>query len=280
MIGVFDSGHGGLAVQRHLSAALPDESFLYLGDHAQAPFGNRSLDDVVDLTRAGVERLFHHGCRLVILACNTAATAALRRLQQTWLPERDPARRILGVVVPTIEAITRVPWMIEAPVTTPTKPPSTIGIFGTRHTIRSGAYPLEVAKRAPEIDVIQQACPDLAAAIEQDAPADRLQMLVDTYVSSLQRQLAGRSLDTVTLACTHYPLVEPMFRRRLPDSTLLLQQGELTAASLGVYLARHPQFARRSTEAAGCRFLTTGDPTRINRIAARFLGQPVTFQPA
>lgn len=280
MIGVFDSGHGGLTVQRHLSAMLPEESFVYLGDHARAPYGGRPPLEVLAFTQAGCARLFAQGCRLVILACNTAATRALRRLQQVWLPATAPERRILGVVVPTIEAITGMPWADAPPLSREPRAPATIGIFGTRLTVESDVYPIEVAKRAPEARVIQEACLDLAMAIERDAAEPVLEELVAASTRALLAGLEGRRLDAVALACTHYPLVAPLFMRHLPQGTPLLSQGELTALSLSAYLERHPRFRRLPGEAPGCRYLTTGDPAAVSRIATRFAGQSVVFEAA
>ena len=153
MIGVFDSGYGGLTVLRALVGALPDRTFLYLGDHAAAPYGNRSPDEIVMLTRTAVERLFGSGCRLVVLACNTAAAIALRKLQQEWLPIAYPDHRILGVLVPMVEAITGQSWMSDpsgARRESPFRPARTVAVFATRQTVASNAYPGEIGKRAPE----------------------------------------------------------------------------------------------------------------------------------
>ncbi|SNB61687.1 glutamate racemase [Arboricoccus pini] len=280
MIGVFDSGHGGLTVQRHLSAILPGESFLYLGDHARAPYGSRPPGEVLAFTQAACARLFEHGCGLVILACNTAATRALRPLQQVWLPRVAPERRILGIVVPTIEAMTGMPWAGGPPLVRAPLAPATIGVFGTKLTVESDVYPIEVAKRAPEVSVIQEACLDLAMAIERDAAQSDLEALVRASTTALLAKLQGRRLDAVALACTHYPLVASLFMRHLPPATLMLSQGELTALSLRAYLERHPRFRRQPGEEPGCRYLTTGDPAAVTRIATRFAGQPVPFATA
>lgn len=165
MIGVFDSDHGGLTVQRVLTDHLPEVDFIYLGDHGRAPYGANSAAAVLEYTRAGVEQLFLDGCPLVIIACNTAAAVALRRLQQEWLPHHFPERRILGIIVPTVEAITQVPWSIQEACPKQSGEPTTVGVFGTVHTVRSQLFPIEIAKRAPAIKVVQQACPALAGAI-------------------------------------------------------------------------------------------------------------------
>lgn len=273
MIGVFDSGHGGLTVLRALQARLPDQGFVYLGDHAHAPYGNRPAGEVLDLTRRAAEMLFAEGCRLVVIACNTAAAIALRRLQQEWLPRAHPDRRLLGVLVPMVEAITGVPWMADPSAPRPASPPHTVAVFATRGTVRSQAYPREIHKRAPEITVVPQACPRLAAAIESGLPQDALRGLVRTSVRGLRRKL-GDWPDVAVLGCTHYPLVAHHFRAALPPSVRLLDQPALVAESLAHYLERHPHFAGT---AAPPRLLTTGNAEQVSAVATRFTGTPQRF---
>lgn len=282
MIGLFDSGHGGLTVQRALEARFPQRDFLYLGDHGHAPYGRRSAEEVLSLTRDGVARLFAEGCRLVIIACNSAAAIALRRLQQDWLARHYPEHRILGVVVPVVEAVTQVPWSVQSAPPEDVGAPMTVGVFATRHTVRSDAFRIEIRKRAPRIDVIQQACPGLAGAIEANAAETRLAAEVREAVAGLTKRLNGRRLDAVILGCTHYPLVGPLFQRALPSPVKMLSQPNLVADSLASYLKRHPEFDTPShaSSPGSTRFLTTGDPEVVGRIAQRFLGHPVVFRAA
>ncbi|WP_207476259.1 glutamate racemase [Arenibaculum pallidiluteum] len=280
MIGVFDSGHGGLTVQRRLAETFPALSFLYLGDHANAPYGPRTGPEVLELTRAGVDLLFDRGCRLVILACNTAAAVALRKLQQEWLPERAPGRRILGVLVPTVEAITGAPWRVETPPVGRVQDTRTVAIFATQRTVLSNSFPVEIAKRAPALRVVQQPCPELAGAIEAGAPEAALRTLVASYVDELLHRLGGRMPDSVVLGCTHYPLVAGLFADRLPG-VQVLSQPDLVAESLAGYLERRPEYAGRDGGEGGGvrRFLTTGDPARVSALAQRFFGRPMAFEP-
>src|SRR4051794_33299406 len=176
MIGVFDSGFGGLTVHRALIEALPGRDFVYLGDNQNAPYGVRPPIDVLNLTCAALERLFTEGCTLAVVACNTASTVALRWIQQQWLPVRqrndDVARNVIGIVVPTIEAATEMD----------TNEPGTIAVFATRRTVETECYPVEIRKRRPNIRVVQQACPELAGSIERGLPRDELRVLVQRYV--------------------------------------------------------------------------------------------------
>ncbi len=171
MIGVFDSGSGGLTVLRALVTRLPEQRFVYLGDHAHAPYGDRDPEEIYELTRLNVERLFGLGCSLVILACNTAAAVALRRLQQTWLQQHYPQQRVLGVLVPVVEAVTRVPWQTKEPTAESERAASRVAIFATARTVESGAYPREIVCRAPAISVLQQACRDRVGKSEGAGPS-------------------------------------------------------------------------------------------------------------
>lgn len=279
-IGVFDSGSGGLTVLRALDRALPEQGFVYLGDHANAPYGDRSAEEIYQFTIRGVERLFRQDCRLVILACNTAAARGLRRLQHEWLPKAYPDHRVLGVIVPVVEEVTGKPWVAEVePVLRPDTATQTaavaVAVFATRHTVESGAFAGEIHKRAAHVAVWQQACPDLVPLIEAAAPLSDLRAAVAGYVSALEVQMQGRAPDVCILGCTHYPLIEPLFRDALPASTRILSQPEVTARSLLAYLERHPHFA--SADGGGRLFLTTGDPARAGAVAARFYGREVTF---
>lgn len=279
MIGVFDSGSGGLTVLRDLVAALPNRRFTYLGDHANAPVGDKPADEIYRLTCDCVERLFEEGCQLVLLACNTASAVALRRLQQHWLPEKAPDRRVLGVLVPMVEAITNLPWQVQAPPSGKPTPPATIGVFATRRTVETGAYPFEIGRRAPSVLVVQQACPALVAEIEAGAADDIMQPLIDGYVADLLARAPDGRLDSVVLGCTHYPLVAAGFARALPDGLTILQQPRIVADSLARYLARHPEFDGRSRSGGGVRFLTTRADGTPDAVASRFFGRRVTFTP-
>lgn len=281
MIGVFDSGHGGLSVLRALVDATPDRRFVYLGDHANAPYGPRDRDDIHRLTLAGVERLFAEGCSLVVLACNTASAVSLRRMQREWLPFQDRwrGRNALGVLVPVVEAITRVPWMAEGPAERRGEP-RTVGVFATAATVASRSFPAEIAKRAPDVTVIQRACPALVPLIEAGSDDDAIRPAVREYVDAMLEELDERRPDAVALGCTHYPLVAHLFAEALPKGVEILSQPTLVARSLEHYLERHPEHDHWSAAPLPPRFLTTGDPGRIGDLAGRLFKGPAPFQSA
>src|SRR5215469_15176472 len=212
MIGVFDSGFGGLTVHRALIEALPNRDFIYLGDNRNAPYGIRPPIEVLNLTCAALELLFVEGCTLVVIACNTASTVALRWIQQQWLPVRrredGVSRNVIGIVVPTIEAAAGVQQI---------KPSSTIAVFATRRTVESDCYPIEIRKRRPDMTVVQQACPELAGSIERGLPRYDLQALINRQVAELLRKL-GAVPESVIPGCTHYSLVADRCSVGLPPS--------------------------------------------------------------
>lgn len=269
MIGVFDSGHGGLTVLRALAARFPDRAFTYLGDHAHVPYGNRPSEEVVDLTRLGVEALFTRGAGIVLLGCNTATCVAARTLQRDWLPTSQwKGRNVLGIVAPTVEAATLTPWAVTTPQYPQKHNTDLIAVFGTTRTITSYVYPEEIKKRCPKVTVVQQIAADLAGAIEAGMPEAELDAIVARAVAGLIEQTGGARPDRVILGCTHFPLVEALFRRHLPAGVRLLSQPDIVADSLEDYLGRHPEYA--GIAAAGVHLLTSGDPARESAIARIF----------
>jgi glutamate racemase len=270
MIGVFDSGHGGLTVVRALVERFPRAPFVYLGDHANVPYGDRASDEIVALTRNGVAALFRRGCKLVLLGCNTATCVAARTLQKDWLGVSGwPGRNILGIVAPTVEAATQTPWAVTTPQYPQKYNTDLIAVFGTTRTITSHAYPEEIRKRCPQVTVVQQTCAELAGAIEHGAPEAELDSLVERGVTALLAQTEGTPPHRAILGCTHYPLVEHLFRRHLPPFTRLLAQPKVVADSLEDYLGRHPRYVEEAPAAPPI-LLTTGDPTRVDATARIF----------
>lgn len=270
MIGVFDSGLGGLTILRAIRTRLPDQDFTYLGDNANAPYGRRDPADIYRLTVTGVERLFDRGCKLVILACNTASAVALHDLQVNWL---NPAEhRVLGVFVPVIEHLTRRNWGDDGP------PTHTglrdVALFATPATVASGAFPRELRFRARDVTVVPQACEGLVEAIEA-GDFDQARATAERHVAALLARLPRP--QSAVLGCTHYPLVEDAFRAALPLGTTLVSQPTLVADSLVDYLRRHPRFAGGSGRTC---YVTTGAPEAVEARAAAFMGAPLAFEAA
>ena len=282
VIGVFDSGIGGLTVHRELVRRLPDADFVYLADQANAPYGGRGGEEIVDLTRAGCERLFEAGCNVVVLACNTASGIALRRLQQTWLPGYRAALgrpvNVLGIIVPTIEAATGLPWEHEAERRgDKVEKLDVLAVFSTPATARSRVYEIEIDKRRQDVAVFSEPCPELAGMIEAGAAETDLAAVIEGHVKAISGRI-GRPPDRAILGCTHYEIVAELFRAALPPGTPLIHQPDATADALIRYLQRHPEYA-----AAGSglrRFLTTGKPGAQHKLVETFWGGPLSFEQA
>ncbi|WP_430422707.1 glutamate racemase [Phenylobacterium sp.] len=280
-IGVFDSGVGGLTVHHRLVDRFPQADFIYLADQANAPYGGRPGEEIVELTKAGCVRLFEAGCDIVVLACNTAASVALRRLQQTWLPgyRREVGRplNVLGIVVPTIEAATGLPWEHEAQwKEEKAEKLEILGVFSTPATAKSRVYEIEIDKRRQDVAVFSEPCPDLARMIEQNAPRDELAKVIAGHVKALTTRI-GRPPDRAILGCTHYEIVADLFQAALPPGTPLIRQPDATADALERYFARHPEF--QPGTGAVRRFLTTGQPGAQNSLVETFWGGPLSFEP-
>lgn len=281
-LGVFDSGVGGLTIHRAFHTRFPAANLIYYADQAHAPYGGRTGEEIVSLTQAGCTALFDRGCDLVVLACNTASAIALRRLQQTWLPDerqrRGRALNVLGVIVPTIEAATGLPWH-HTPPRADMRPSVTdaIAIFATPATVASRVYEIEIDKRREDIAIFSEACPNLARMIEADAPQDALRDEIAGHVASVLRRI-GRAPDRAILGCTHYEIVAGLFRDALPASTPLIHQPAAVCDALARYVAEHPAYDLGHDGAR--QFLTSGKTSDANALLDAFWGSALVLQPA
>lgn len=261
-IGIFDSGYGGLTILREIKKLLPEYDYIYLGDNARTPYGTRSFDIVYEFTLQAVRRLFELGCHLVILACNTASAKALRSIQMRDLPKLDEARRVLGVIRPTVECVGNLTHTRH------------IGVLGTAGTIKSQSYVLEMRKLFPNIEVIGQACPMWVPLVEyNEAYGAGADYFVQKYVNALLEQDA--QIDTVILGCTHYPLLLPKIKKYMPAGITIVSQGELVAQSLKDYLRRHPEMDALCTRNALCTYYTTESEEKFAESASTFLNRNI-----
>ncbi len=267
-VGVFDSGLGGLTVLEAAQKRLPDTDFLYYADSAHAPYGVRTSDDIYGLTRGAVETLWSRGCDLVVLACNTASAAALRRMQEAGVP---PGKRVLGVFVPLIEALTERQWGDNSPPREVAV--KHVALFATPATVASRAFQRELAFRAIGVDVEAQACGGVVDAIE-DGDMILAEALARSHVDALRRKMPDP--EAAILGCTHYPLLQEVFQEALGENVRVFSQPDLVADSLADYLTRHP--GMRGEGPAG--FLTSGDPRRVSDGATRFLRRRIDFDAA
>lgn len=264
-IGIFDSGYGGLTVMKEILKKLPQYDYIYLGDNARAPYGNRSFETVYRYTLQCVEWFFEQGCPLVILACNTASAKALRTIQQNDLRRLNPDNRVLGVIRPTTEIIGQF---------TDT---GKVGILATTGTVQSGSYSIEIEKLYPEIDVFQEACPMWVPLIENN---EHNSPGADYFIQKHLHNILARDkgIDVLLLACTHYPLLWDKLKQLLPESITLLSQGEIVANSLVDYLQRHPEMEQRCSRGDKRAFYTTDSTEDFDNHASIFFGQPLQSQ--
>ena len=262
-IGVFDSGYGGLTVLKEIVHKLPQYDYLYLGDNARAPYGNRSFETVYQYTLQSVKWFFEQGCSLVILACNTASAKALRTIQQNDLPKMAPDKRVLGVIRPTAEIIGTF------------SETNNVGILATTGTVVSESYPMETAKFFPDLKVYQEACPMWVPLIENNEYKNHG---ADYFIKKNLHNIfeKGSTIDVILLACTHYPLLREKIEEYLPIGVKLISQGEIVATSLADYLSRHSEMESRCNKNGQRVFYTTDSSTDFDNHAAIFYGEPVT----
>lgn len=261
-IGVFDSGYGGLTILKELESSLPNYDYLYLGDNARAPYGSRSFDTVYQYTLEAVKWLFEQGCPLVILACNTASAKALRNIQQKDLPGMEPYRRVLGVIRPTAEVAGNLTQSQH------------VGILGTTGTISSHSYMLEINKFFPSVKVTQEACPMWVPLVENNEyNKPGADYFVQQHIENLLEK--DPDIDTLFLACTHYPLLLDKIRKYIPDGIRVFDQGKIVADSLMDYLARHPEMKNRLSANASRIFATTDHVAAFESQASAFYGKAI-----
>ena len=264
-IGVFDSGYGGLTILDKIREVLPEYDYIYLGDNARSPYGTRSFEVVYEFTRQAVNKLFDMGCHLVILACNTASAKALRSIQMNDLPSIDPARRVLGVIRPTVECVGEISKNQH------------IGVLATAGTIKSESYPLEIHKLFPEIQVSGTACPMWVSLVENNESQDEG---ADYFIRKYINQLLSKDpqIDTVILGCTHFPILLPKIRQYIPEHISVIAQGEYVAESLKDYLKRHPEMDAKCTKNGNCQFYTTEAEEKFSESASTFLKQQISVK--
>ena len=261
-IGVFDSGYGGLTVLKEIVKQLPQYDFLYLGDNARSPYGNRSFETVYEYTKQCVDWFFEQGCHLVILACNTASAKALRSIQQNHLPTLQNDKRVLGVIRPTAEIIGQF---------TTTKH---IGVLATSGTVQSNSYPIEIEKFYPTIQVHQQACPMWVPLIENNEHHSKgADFFVKEYIQALEKQ--NKNIDTILLACTHYPLLLDKIIEYSPIGTKIISQGEIVAISLQEYLQRHPELETLCSKDGTRTFYTSDSTEDFDKHSSIFYGETI-----
>ena len=263
MIGIFDSGIGGLTVTKEVLKQLPEYQLLYLGDIARTPYGNRSQELIYQFTEEAVGYLFEQGCQLVIIACNTASSEALRKIQQEWLPKNYPNRRVLGVIRPVAEEAVKVSRF------------GRIGVVGTQGTINSGAYERELKILRPDVKVFQQACPLLVPLIEEgQINRSETMKILRNYL----RPLKNQKIDTLILGCTHYPILFKQFQSVCGKNIEVLDSSKIIVEKLKDYLNRHPEIEEKLEKGSNHRFLVTDLTGKFYQNAENWLGEKIKLE--
>jgi glutamate racemase len=261
-IGIFDSGYGGLTVLKEIKRLLPQYDFIYLGDNARTPYGTRSFQTVYEYTLQCVKWLFAQGCPLIILACNTASAKALRTIQQNDLPKLDDNKRVLGVIRPTAEIIGNYSASKQ------------IGILGTKGTVQSESYLIEIEKFFPEVKVFQHACPMWVPLVENNEyDSEGTDYFIKKDIDLLLDKCT--IIDTILLACTHYPLLLKKINKYLPANVKVISQGPIVAESLKEYLYRHPEIDDLCSKNSNLQFFTTDSPVDFDKHSEIFFGEKV-----
>jgi len=260
MIGVFDSGFGGLTVLKEFLKVLPDYDYIYLGDNVRAPYGNKSDEVIYNYTRQAVDFLFKQGCEIVILACNTASAKALRKIQHDYLPKFYPNKRVLGIVVPAVETAVRLSRGHK------------LGVIGTTVTINSGVYKKELEKLRNDLKIFQQACPLLVPLIEEGwAHKPEGKMILKKYL----RFLKIRQIDTLILGCTHYPSLIKDIIRMMGKNVKIINPAFVTAEKLADYLFRHKEIEKKLSKNQKLVFYTTDDINKFREMGRKILDREV-----
>jgi len=256
MIGIFDSGLGGLTILKYILKELPEYDYLYLGDTARTPYGGRSQEIIYQYTKEAVDFLFSQGADLIIVACNTASSQALRKIQQEYLPSKYPGKNVLGVIRPLAEAVIS------------QKNLKKIGVVGTKATINSNVYAMELSKLKNNLEVFQVSAPLLVPLIEEGwSKKKETKMILKKYV----RRLKEKKVDALILGCTHYPFLLKQFQTVMPKKCFVPNPGVVVAQSLKNYLIKHPEYAASSGKSLR-KYFTTDDVLMFKKLGEKFLG--------
>lgn len=270
MIGIFDSGFGGLTILKGFLNKLPEYDYIYLGDNARAPYGSKSQDAIYGYTRQAVDFLFKNGCRLVIVACNTASAKALRKIQQEWLVKNNPVGRVLGVVIPVVEEAVEIEGEIYESRLQFQR--GRVGVIGTKATIESEVYEVEIKKLKKDIEIYSHACPLLVPLIEEGwIKKKETKMILKKYL----RPLKEKRIDTLILGCTHYPFLINDIKRIMGKNCKVLNSPKIVAEKLNDYLSRHPEIESKLSKNKKRIYYTTDDPQKFKQFSKKFLGENI-----
>jgi len=259
-IGFFDSGLGGLFILKKVVKVLPQYDYLFLGDLKRTPYGNRSAKVIYDFTREAMEYLFKNDCQLVIIACNTASALALRKLQQEYLPAKYQDRRILGVIVPTIEEVLK--YKIKR-----------LGVLATKATIESGVYAKEIKKLNPSIKIFQYSAPLLVPLIENNSLC-----WAESILRAYLKPLMNKKVEAIILGCTHYAILKKMTQKIVRPKIRIISQGEVIPRKLADYLARHSEIQKNLSKGGRITLEVTDINKDFCQTAKKWFGKDINLK--
>ena len=259
-IGVFDSGFGGIDILREIVKKLPQYEYLYLGDTARTPYGTRTKPTIYRFTEEAVGFLFKQGCELVIIACNTASSDALRQLQRTYVPKHYPTRRVLGVLIPAAEEAIR-----------QTKN-DRIGVIATEGTVNSGAFVREIHKLNPRVKVFQQASPLLVPLVEA---GEHNSPVTTIMLTQYLKPLLNKKIDTLILGCTHYGILSRQIKKIVGENVKIVSEAEIIPRDLKLYLNRHPELSSRLSTNSHITFNTTDTTDKFTKLGSQFFKRKI-----
>ncbi|MEK7617748.1 MAG: glutamate racemase [Patescibacteria group bacterium] len=270
-IGIFDSGLGGLVIARAIVKKLPKYDYIYLGDTKNLPYGQKSPVQIYRFTLKAVDFLFKQKCQIIIIACNTASALALRKIQQQYLPTHYPNRRVLGVIIPTLESIWQPPIDIRSPIRTNRR--SKVGVIGTTATIKSHIYKKELTKINGQARIIELVAPDLVPLIEQNS-LQKARKTVKLYL----RPFKKRGIEALILGCTHYPILKKTFGQAMGRKVTVISQDEIMPGKLVNYLKRHKELASKLSKNSKKEFWVTSRNSKFDKVAKRMFGRKLDLK--
>lgn len=264
-IGVFDSGFGGLDIMRGLVKVLPDYDYVYLGDTARVPYGTRSKDIIYSFTKEAVDFLFSKNCELIIFACNTASSDALRLIQKKHLSERYENKKVLGVLIPAAEEACRI------------SKNNKVGVMATASTVASKSFERELKKINPKIKIYQQACPLLVPLVEAGEQNSEITKII---LKKYLKPLIAKKIDTLILGCTHYGILEPKIKKLIGRDVKIISEAKIIGQKLENYLARHPEIETKLGKNKKRSFYSTDLTDNFQKLGSRFFGAEITVKKA
>lgn len=259
MIGIFDSGIGGMTVARAVEQLLPRYPLLYLGDIARTPYGTKSAKAITDYSLENTSFLIDQGAKIIVIACNSAASVATETLRREFnVP-------IFEVITPAVDQALKLSQF------------GRIGIIGTTATVNSGAYETAIKSRNPDCKVVAKACPLLVPLVEEGWATKReTKMIIRRYLHPLK----NHQLDTLILGCTHYPLLKHLIQPRIGKKVTLIDSSEATAAYLQTYLEKNSYLEEMpGYEPGSNKYFVTDITQAATTIAAKLFGRKINLLP-